>query len=639
MVIGSMFMTLATCMTDANSARRRAGGRRKIFRRGPRASKFLRPSALSVAMKRYIGSMRCLCVLLLCACACQISSRSDAPAGPVPIVAVVDDGERISRQAGPLPVLLGKGNPVWRPGQPVALFGLPGETLAIQVVVTAREPLSGVTVELPGLSGPAPIPEGAIARFVVHELTMRRRSGGKDPRESLGWAPGAMPPDCQPPCNVPDPLIPVAHAPPWADYPMTVAPAEHRVVWIDLFLDERLPAGEYRGTIAVRAGTGDLARIDLARIDLKIEVGKTPLPYRPVRTMVFYDPEEIRGRVGPGQAVRRYLQLMHRYHLTTIYRVNRPEDVAAQREELVGTLFTREQGYTGPGTGMGADVVALGSYGSLGPPTPERVHQVERTLAALREAGVLRRRPDVFLYAVDEQCESLRGPAWRAALRQSTLPEARQLRVAHTCSTDPARQEVDLPIIFSASYDPDLAAAARQQGKAVWVYNGSLPRTGSFLSDGGPLSLRINGWLQALYGIERWFYWESTFWNDDNKGGRGPYDPLVTAETFHNQHGDWANGDGVLVYPGRQARDGYRSLGLDGVVPSIRLAQWRRGISDAGYLLLARQRGGDAAKEAERIGRALIGRGFAAARGRTPAWPQQGAPYFAARRKLFDLLK
>src|SRR5690606_31082350 len=143
-----------------------------------------------------------------------------------------------------------------------------------------------------------------------------------------------------------------------------------------------------------------------------------------------------------------------------------------------------------------------------------------------------------------------------------------------------------------------------------------LPRTGSFLSDGWFISLRANGWIQAHHDIERWFYWESTFWNDDNRGGHGPYDPWATAETFHNDDDDHCNGDGVLVYPGKQKRG--LDLGLEGVTPSMRLKQWRRGIQDAGYLKLAAARD-EAAAQA--IASRLVGEAF-------DADDSEGAPRF-----------
>nr|WP_240806649.1 DUF4091 domain-containing protein [Polyangium spumosum] len=107
--------------------------------------------------------------------------------------------------------------------------------------------------------------------------------------------------------------------------------------------------------------------------------------------------------------------------------------------------------------------------------------------------------------------------------------------------------------------------------------------------DAPATSLLADAWIAATRPTGRWFLWETTFWNDGNRGGRGPIDPFVVAETFHNDDGDSALGDGVLVYPGKQtAPFAHHSAGFDGVFPSIRLKLLRRGIQDAGYLALAR---------------------------------------------------
>ena len=62
----------------------------------------------------------------------------------------------------------------------------------------------------------------------------------------------------------------------------------------------------------------------------------------------------------------------------------------------------------------------------------------------------------------------------------------------------------------------------------------------------------------------------------------------MESETFHNWFHEWSNGNGMLAYPGKQV-DQFEehSLGLDGVIPSIRLKNLRRGIQDAGYYQLA----------------------------------------------------
>lgn len=559
-----------------------------------------------------------------------------AATGPRPVgsarVSLIDDGVRVASEAGVLPFM--EGSEVWRPGQPLRLFGLPGETIAFQVVVTAGDDLlRGVEVEVvPPRQGAAPL---QMTSFVLAELVMARRSGGDEPGASLGWAGGAAPPGPAPGGTLPDPLIPRS----WAgagggkrpgvvpnDDPLTVPAGQHRVVWVDLFIRPSSPPGAYRGSVQV---TGQ------PELEVEVEVGTTRLPYRALGNMLFFEPSTIERHLGEA-AIGRTVQRLHRHHIAPIVPLHSVEDVERFLPMLDGSLFTAAHGYVGPGEGVPTDVIVIGAYGSFGAPSPAKLQTVDAMLARLELAGLYPETggPDVFIYAVDEECDSPWGPMWRSSLDASDEPRLRRLRVGHTCSDTPAGQPVDVAMVFAGAYDPASAAAAEAKGKTVWIYNGELPRTGSFLTDAWPLSLRINGWIQAHHDIGRWFYWEGAFWTDDNAGGLGPYDPWLGAETFHNQHGDHANGDGVLLYPGQQALEGGYQLAVDDVAPSFRLKQWRRGLQDGAYLKLARARD---ERAAEAISASLVEGAFTASE--RPAFSTGAAPYRKARGALFALIE
>jgi hypothetical protein len=182
-----------------------------------------------------------------------------------------------------------------------------------------------------------------------------------------------------------------------------------------------------------------------------------------------------------------------------------------------------------------------------------------------------------------------------------------------------------------------MAAQARSAGKKVWAYNGSRPQTDAFFTDTEAVAPRANAWIASMAGIERWFYWETTFWFDDDNGGQGAYDPFATGETFHNSDGDWCEGDGVLLYPGTQASPfASSSAGFNGVFASIRLKNLRRGVQDAGYLALARA--ADPAK-ADAIAKTLLPKILTDASGGSPvSWSQAGKPWFDARKALVELI-
>ncbi|MGE0320653.1 MAG: glycoside hydrolase domain-containing protein [Polyangiaceae bacterium] len=547
-------------------------------------------------------------------------------------VSIVTDAERIATRAGVTPSMEGGDNPLWQPGGSIDLVGLPGEVVAFQVVVSAgKKPLNKIRVEIEKIKGPG-TPQ--VARFLLHEVPFPRRSGGKTPGESLGWEAQALPAAPEPGTTIPDPLIPVEIAPAWDPYPVEIPAETQRVIWLDVDLTgPAITAGSYTAELAVYSGADQLSRIPLT-----LRVGAPRLPYAAAKTMLYFEPDRITQRTGSRRAVDQYLQLMHAHQISNILPITSMRQLEEAKGLLDGSLFTKSAGYQGAGAGQGSSAVALGSYGDLGDPSDEQVALVGKMLARLEELGV-RDAPgdrDVFLYAVDEQCDSPRGKVWKEALRRSSDPRVRKLRVGHTCSEPPKTQAVDLVIMFASEFSPAAQAEAKQAGKHLWIYNGVLPQTGSFLTDAWPTSLRANGWIQARYGIERWFYWESTFWHDGNQGGEGPYDPFATSETFHNQHADHCNGDGVLVYPGRQKDYPDHDLGFDGVLASFRLKQWRRGIQDAGYIELARQKHPAETEKilAERIPDALK----AVSGDKRPRWQTGAKGWEAARRRLFDLI-
>ncbi len=564
-----------------------------------------------------------------------------------PLVWAIDDGEKIKQDAAPPPPLAtGTGNPVWSPGKPIRLFAMKNETVAFQIVVTADDsPLAGVTVDLdalvadtskianaPGAADPTRYVGRPIERFVEHFFEVPRASGGKVAGESLGWAPGSAP-AAKLTGRVPDALIPVEVAPAWSPYPMTIAARTNGIVWIDVTVSKLQAPGVYKGQVVVKAGSDALAWLPV-----ELEVVDVTLPERPVRTMLFYNESAINRRIGAAgsdAAEQHLFRLFHRHRMSPMHGAMTAEDVTRRTAVLDGSFYTAQNGYEGPLEGMGDGVLSLGTYGNFGAPDAAKLAAVEAIADALAQRSLFA-TTDTFVYAIDEDCTSPHGASWKKLIDGSTNANVKKIRVAWTCSTDATKQPVDIAI-QAAAFDAKKTAQARAKGKEVWSYNGHMPQTGSFLTDTPAISLRVNGWLSGMFDIGRWFFWETTFWYDDNKGGRGPYDPFVTAETFHNADGDYSMGDGVLVYPGRQI-DMFtsHSIGMDGVVASIRLKNWRRGIEDAGYLQLAHAAD---PKKAEAIARGLLPSVFTAAKDGQPAsWSDASKPYFDARKALLALI-
>jgi hypothetical protein len=411
--------------------------------------------------------------------------------------------------------------------------------------------------------------------------------------------------------ELPDALLPAAAAAP-------IAPGQTGAFWVDLAIPESARPGLYRGAAVLAAGGG---KQPLAAFDLAIEVRPPLLPYRATSVMLFYETSHLEARFGSdAPAVERQLwQLFHAHHIDALAQTGGADDVARLGVAYNGSLFTPRMGYGGPGAGLPPEVVALGTYGALHAPAPASLARLDEMLARLPAGRVA----DVFLYAVDEQCRSPLPAAWAAAL--VGRPARARLQVAATCDLPPARQTAEIAILPADAYRRGSRAEAEKAGRRAWIYNGRLPRTGTLLLDADPRGLTANGWIAALADIERWFYWESTFWDDDGPGGHGRVDPWATAETFHNRDGDSCLGDGLLVYPG-----------AGGVVPSLRLEALRRGIEDAGLIALA-------ARERPRETAAIVGRALPAVLDEAPptgraSWERAGALRFGAARAALRAL-
>ena len=511
-------------------------------------------------------------------------------------VFAVDDMVRLRREDVDAPASRGVKNAVWQPGKSIRIAAMRGETAAFQIIVAAGDvPLEDVSVELSGLdtSGPSRIEP---ALFLEHYVEVSARSrDGRDPHSSLGFSHQARPLDEAVLGSVPDALVPVALARDFVPYPFHVAARRLAGVWVDLNVPRVGGAGMHKGLIRVRSGSRDLAELPL-----EVAVADTELPFRAVSFLAYYGRDELADRIGPGLAVeRQLLTLLHEHQIDALADLRSEDDTARLAPFLDGSLFTRSYGYAGPGEGVAPAAVAIGAYGGLGAPSEEVVSKVTRIAGSIPRSV-----SDVLLYAVDEDCESDIGPSWRRAL--STQTSLKRVLVAHSCERPPATQDVDLIITPADHFSRETAAAGRAAGKRVWVYNGSMPRTGTLLLDGDPRGLVVDGWIAATHAVDRWFLWETTFWNDDNAGGRGRIDPFVTAESFHNRHHDRALLDGLLVYPGSQAKPFTKNTLLyNGVLPSIRLKALRRGIQDAGYIALARHAD---PKRVDAIARSLVPR-------------------------------
>ena len=214
---------------------------------------------------------------------------------------------------------------------------------------------------------------------------------------------------------------------------------------------------------------------------------------------------------------------------------------------------------------------------------------------------------EYFLYLIDESDDYTTQEKW-AGWINANPGTGKNLMSMATVSNPTAWENsmpsLDIPTSGLAMGITDLWENAtrrlvRDTSKRFYYYNGARPASGTFCTEDDGIALRVNGWIQHKKKIDRWFYWESTYYNN-YQAGLGQTDVFTRAQTYgykepaldlefaRGEYGwNYTNGDGVLFYPGTDRHYTAQSYGVDGPLASLRLKHWRRGIQDADYLALA----------------------------------------------------
>lgn len=388
-------------------------------------------------------------------------------------------------------------------------------------------------------------------------------------------------------------------------------------IWIDVYVPPETPAGVYRGTIAV-CEDGVATR----QVPVELRVRGFTLPDTDAaKTMVYFGYDDVLSRyVGEleseAHAARlrrvrdRHFQLArrHRVHLVDDNLGSTPWSQDAPHPDwlprLSGALYTAARGYAGPGAGRGNDVFAIGPYGTWSWRGAGQAEMWARTNAW--ESWFRANAPAVerllYLFDEPEPADYSQVQQWAAWMDAnpgvgSALPAFVTLSVvdalAHTPNVDIA---ASWRTLGSAVTWESAIAAVRAAGKRVYLYNAYRPHTGTFATEDDGTALRQLAWALYKHGIDRWFYWESTYYTNF-LSGEGPVNVFQRAQTFgENERYDpsdgrtgyqYANGDGVLFYPGTDRAFPDESFNVAGPFASLRLKHWRRGLQDVEYLKLA----------------------------------------------------
>jgi len=194
-------------------------------------------------------------------------------------------------------------------------------------------------------------------------------------------------------------------------------------------------------------------------------------------------------------------------------------------------------------------------------------------------------------------------------------------------------------------YDVERALKERAKGRDWWVYNGGRPASGALVMEAPATDAREIIWGCFKHGIRVYFYWHGVHWqHNSQKQGDRNQNVWLNPVTFDNRgqprkpvkDQGFANGDGVLIYPGEEKLHPSEDRGIAGPCSTIQLANLRRGLQDHQYLTLARALGLNAPVE-ESVA-SVVPRVFSEAK-ETVGFAETGDAYEAARLKLAETIE
>ncbi|MFA5976377.1 MAG: putative Ig domain-containing protein [Elusimicrobiota bacterium] len=520
-------------------------------------------------------------------------------------------------------------NSAWN-GTTISLFGARNEVVAFNVILEAgSSAASNVTVSFNSLSGPsgttitssAATGDGVfnwvgrnIELFYVRYLRINglsivsyqtydeRHIPQRMRRPWSGNGSGSGSWTDRPDHNkyYPDIAVPLELAPSFS-----IASGSNQSIWADIYIPKSSPAGTYSGNFVVKEGG-----VTVGTIPVQLTVYNFTLPDTPSsKTMLFYSAGNIDTRYGASgsQSVllrdRHYL-LAHRHKISLFGDDNCSDQPCAESiPRLDGSLFTATNGYNGPGVNTGSNIYSIGTYGSWGWQSGTETDMRNHTNAWATWFNQNSPTTDYFLYLIDESDNYSQIQTWAQWILNNP-GVGRQVRSFATMDLTSAASQtpsLDIPtstgnIGITSQWQPLVDQYTNDARKRFYLYNGYRPYIGSTATEDDGVALRARAWGQYKKNINRWFNWESTYYNN-YQGGTGETDVFQTAQAFGGtpssdsvlgQTGwNYGNGEGVLFYPGTDKVYTSSSYGVNGPFASLRLKYWRRGIQDVDYLTMA----------------------------------------------------
>jgi len=423
----------------------------------------------------------------------------------------------------------------------IRLEGARNEFESFQVVVTVPgeglEAISLAASDFKSGDGSATIGSAQVSFFEEIEQFIQPSPGTA--QSQVGW--------------LPDALLPVTR-------PVAVESGTSKPFWITVKVPETIPAGLYTGAVSVRS-----SGVLLQSIPVELTVHDFALPVTgQFRTQGHFDLQGLADWYS-GQDQDRirkafYALLMeHRFSPTSEYSAR----LSPEREDIPWLLKA------------GANVLLIGGFSS-GPLDPGIIDPAYQWLV---QKGWIDR---AIIYIGDEtdDFKAVQGKAREIRRRWPKL----RIMVGGSKPREELIGYVDVwdPITFGGqtyNFDPESVKRAIQRGEEVFWYTCVGPRApfANIYNDHPLTAIRALWWQAWKYGVTGFEYWWFNYWRPNQALSREtPPWPISRRDDWNSRAYDWANGDGLLVYPGP-----------DGMpLPSLRLGVVRDAIEDWEALFL-----------------------------------------------------
>ena len=425
----------------------------------------------------------------------------------------------------------------------IKLYAARGEYESFQIGIQAPKDIyTGVNVIVSDLSTPNDqvIAKSNITLYREHYVAVNHSSptwGGSTNRPlDSGWYADGLIPFVDP--NTGKDLV---------DSEIDAVPFElnagsNQLIWVDVFVPRNAQAGEYKGKFSVTSNQGKVEG------EILLKVWDFELPLKPSLNSAFLLWEQ--------QDKSELIELL-KHKIMPVAKIN-----PADEKELIeqwGLSSVRLPFWSG----------ANFQNCSMTPaPSAEEI----AAASAQHQKDLL-----IYVYATDEidHCINLYQPLkqWAKNIHQAGVKH-----LAVMAPTPELYDAVDIWVVNPSRYEAnvDRISEVLEKGDEVWfytfyVFGGGQP---NWQIDFEPINYRIpHGFINQSLGLTGVLYSRADLWTDD---------PWNNIDTSHE--GKHYPGEGMLVYPGEP-------VGIEGVVPSMRLKWIREGVEDYEYIEILKQLG------------------------------------------------